>query len=152
MPVPIATRATKYLEGTQFYKRVDEIAWSDWEQKVALQPSESVIGVYQNLPNRIENSIVVTSLGLHYVSDSSSKFIQYESIREMDYPSHNMPFLFENPDQRLLVTHLNNGEEIIRLPVLGNVGRGLDVISFNLFVRGACQTLDIVARKQNEDR
>jgi hypothetical protein len=151
MPVPIHTRAEKYLTNKPFYNAASEIDCSQWRGKMSLAAGESIIGVYQNVPGQFPNSVVVTNLGLHWFSQSDVRFIDYMHIQEMDYPTHNMPLMAQDISLRRLIVTLKTGE-IVDIPITGIEGRGLDVISFNLFVRGARQTIRIENRnKQAKD-
>lgn len=151
MPVPITKRVRDYLEDSPQYKRAERIDWSRWASRVQLQSDEMLLGVYHNAPDQVMDSIAVTDRGIYYVAAEAIHFVAYVDIQSIDWPVRDKEFLRENPDKRGLVLTRKNGE-VITIPITGSVGRGADMASFHSFLLGACQTLDIIARKQNEDR
>jgi hypothetical protein len=149
MPVPISTRARKYLAGTPFYTDLEGVTESDWSNRVALAAEEALLGVYQNSPEQIENSIVITTTGLHFFSPSGLRSIRYADIKNIEDASHDIRYLMEHPEERKLILTAQNGQRV-ELPVTGSKGKGADMASFHSFLRGACQTVDIQQRQQPE--
>jgi hypothetical protein len=147
MPVPIHTRAEKYLTGMPSYRSAAEIDSGAWAKGMSLQAKEAIIGLYQNVPGEVADSIVVTNLGIHWLSTSGVRFIDYSAIDGMDYPVHDKVALHANVDLRRLVITLVSGEKL-NVPIIGTEGRGLDVSSFYSFISGACQTIEIENRNK----
>lgn len=146
MPVPVATRARTYLADSSHYL---ELSASDtiWSACISLSDDESLIGVYRNFPEDLEQSIVITSIGLHYICDSTSKFVDYENLLEASPISHDKNFMLNNPEARKLLLKLKSGEEL-EIPVIGLRGGGAaDIASFQSFLRGAIQTKRIEREK-----
>jgi hypothetical protein len=148
MPVPIHTRAAKYLDNKPFYHTAAEFDCSELLTRLTLSPAETVIGVYENKPGNIDVSIVVTNLGLHRVDTNAVQFVAYIDIDTMQLPSHDMNAVFENVSMRRLLLKLTDGSSI-EFPIVGIKGkRALDVLSFHMFISGACQTVEIENRKK----
>ncbi len=141
MPVSISTRANKYLSGSQHYKSLEQTA-GDWFDRISPSATEVLIGVYQNIFGQLQNSIVITTMGIHLISSSSIDFIAYDEIKAITAISHDKKTVLDNPDMRKLLLTLRSGR-IIELPVIGSKGRGLDMTSFHSFLLGAIQSSEI---------
>jgi hypothetical protein len=142
MPVPISSRAKKYLDGTPYYTELEGVPDSAWLARIPLAAEEHLIGVYQNTAHQIENSIVVTNTALHFFAADGLHSIRYNEIKEIEDASHDLQYLLAHPEARKLILTLQNGKRI-EVPVTGSKGRGADMASFHSFLRGACQTAAI---------
>jgi hypothetical protein len=142
MPVPISSRAKKYLDGTPYYTDLEGVLDSLWLARIPLAAEEHLIGVYENTAQQIENSIVVTNVALHFFAADGQHSIRYSEIKEIEDASHDLQYLLAHPEARKLILTLQNGTRI-EVPVTGSKGRGTDMASFHSFLRGACQTAEI---------
>lgn len=148
MPVPISARAKKYLSNSDHYAELNAKD-PNWMSSIKSVSNEDLIGVYSNEKDRIDRSIVITTKGIHYITNDSSDFIDYEEIKEVDSISHDKINMIQNPDARQLKLELYNGK-VIEIPVIGmREGGGADIASFQSFLRGASQTKNIERGKSS---
>jgi len=73
---------------------------------IKMESNENFIGVFENNPNRVEESIVITDQGLHYCFDENeSKKIKYIDILNTSCPKPE-----EKRSAEILTLYLSNDE------------------------------------------
>lgn len=126
---------------TQYHKHSTEsLNASNRSQKVDLQIGEVYLGVYENIPDSLEDSITVTSLGLHTYRGGEWEFLNYEHIESIRIPSR-------KEEAAELEIHLYDGYTT-RIPVRGGQGRFRDAFEFLRFLDRVRD--DIRRRKQKK--
>jgi hypothetical protein len=150
VPVPVTTRAQKYLSNSKHYTPIDNS--SSWREAVSLSDAETLIGVYQNEIGQQNGSIIISTKGIHLFSDGGLRFIAYDDIRTVDFAFHDKHQMLTDPSKRVLLTHLKDGRTI-PLQITGMRERGgADVASFLSFLGGALQSLRIEQRRVKEQK
>lgn len=150
MPVPISSRAAKYLGPSPYYTALQPND-TEWSSRVNLAQDEQLIGVYQNVPGQVFDSIAISNRGIHVIGAAESRFIAYADMREIRSASHDKMLMSQNVDARHLLITLNSGAEV-DLHIAGSrgPGQGIDLASFHSFLNGACRTTDIENRQLRE--
>jgi len=82
-----------------------------------LLPGEIPAGRYCNIPGELEQSLLLTSRGIHIVQDSLDMFIDYDQMDSVDAAADKF-VMVKNRSMRQLVLLLQSGESA-RIPVLG---------------------------------
>lgn len=77
MPVPIDTRAEKYLNNLLSYRQITNDA--DFKRSVQLSEGEQPLGIYK--PEEHNESILVTMKGIHILSAKGDEFLAYGVLR-----------------------------------------------------------------------
>lgn len=92
-----------------------------------LAESEALIGVYTNTPGSLEDSVVVTSHGLHLRREPSWLFVAYADIAALKPPS-------KTRGAASVIACLRQGDPVV-IPIRGGRGgRFRDVYEFTRFV------------------
>ncbi len=120
MPPTIKDRAVKCLHPVPAFKPASEKA-------VAMQlvPGETLLGVYEPSGAPEPESILITDLGIHWISSEKRQLIEYAQIAGID-SHHNKQELGAQPTLRTLNVELYSGE-IIKLPIRGERDHYLDM-------------------------
>ncbi|MES2608379.1 MAG: hypothetical protein V4544_06595 [Pseudomonadota bacterium] len=83
MNIPVTSYAHRIFPRMERYFK---FGFSDKNYKdypINLELNETPIGVYENTPNQIKGSIIITDKGLHYcVEDNYSKTVYYGDIED----------------------------------------------------------------------
>ena len=127
-------RYAKYLNGSPHYLVLDARS-SEWSNQVTLADREEVVGVYQNVPGKLEDSILITTRGIHHFAPGNPQFVAYKQIADVQMASDDKAYLQKNAEARRLIIVLRNNNRI-SLPVTGASGRGSDMASFHNFLLG----------------
>jgi hypothetical protein len=144
MPVPIDTRAEKYLNNLLSYQQVTNDA--EFKSSFHLNEGERPLGIYKSAQDN--ESILVTMKGIHMLSAKGDEFLAYDDMKSIEIEDVHPPVLLENPSRRLLFINLFNGRKIsLLIAGTGRNGMSLDLYSFNSFLGGVLQSLRIIAEK-----
>lgn len=110
-----------------------------WLRQVAVQGDEVVLGVYENVPGELEDSIVVTTRALHLCRDGAWQSVSYEDIRSIETPPTEAPLGKSGVAE--LTLHLGDGQRV-SLPVTGGRGKTRDAWEFLRFLRRVTSDLE----------
>lgn len=123
----VQSRAHRILKDLSNYRDLSNITkegvWGD----LGLQEGEGIIGIYENVPDSLENAIIVTKFGLHIQRAGRWKFINYDEIENSFIPSGN-----KHKADRISIT-LVGGKEVFILIEGGN-DKFRDVFEFLRFL------------------
>src|SRR5437868_5943809 len=124
----VKSRVVRILKPLRRYRdqSPDSLMTSIAATRVGLQEGEICLGVYENNPGCLEDSIIVTNLGLHIYRSGESLFIDYGQIESIEAPS-----VKETADR--LKIRLSNGA-MKDLPIQGGQGRFRDAFEFLRFL------------------
>lgn len=123
----VFSRAHRTLRSLANYQPLSgrEAAFTSFLSEIHFQKEEKAIGLYENTPGKKDESIVITNLGLHFLSTDRAEFISYEQIRAIE------PLETKNIDR--LNLDLDDGR-MIAIPIKGGEGRFRDIFEFLHFL------------------
>lgn len=120
----IRARAHRILRHFTHYQKISrEIASSpNYIKEISAQADEEFIGVYENFLGERNESVVITTLGLHIFVEDKWVFINYKQINHIESPP-------KEHSVEELVIHLHSGE-VIKIPIKGNGGDVWEFLRF----------------------
>ena len=85
----VTSIAERYLEGRQNYQNLADISVprTDTPANVTLRDNESLIGIYRNVPDKLQDAIVITNMGLHVNIGDYWESIGFDDIIDIDGPA-----------------------------------------------------------------
>ena len=124
----VGQRAHRILKHFDHYRPLYDAsrAIPAYLQHIALQPGETLIGVYENLPGEEDEIIVITDLGIHLLVNEKWDLFRYDQINRVETPP-------SKEHVEGLTVWLISGREIW-IPVKGGRGRARDVFEFLRFL------------------
>lgn len=141
MPVPIWSRAKKYLPSCHNYTDLSDNP-GPWGDRIKLADGESIFGVYENNPGTLDKSILITSNGLYAFDAGGPQFLPYREMKRFDMADN----IAEIKRKLEIVFRMEDGR-VLHLPVVGQKGAQMDIMVFYTYLLGVSQTLNIIARK-----
>lgn len=135
MSVSVAHRASRDLGTLPNYRHLDGSSVPAYlAQAVTLSPDETIVGIYHNYPDRLDEAILVTDVGIYLLS-SIPKFVPYATIQSVRPYTTDKTQMVEGPASRQIVIDLGKDDSVI-VPVIGSEGRLLDMTQFLGFLLG----------------
>lgn len=134
MTFSIERSAYRKLRRFPQYKHHDSADFPNkiW-QLVKLAPNEFAVGLYENVPGQLDESFLLTSEGVHFLSDNASRFVCFLAIESVGFYTNSKSKLLHSPEHRKLIFVLRNGEKVL-LPIRGAREAGVDIASFLSFI------------------
>lgn len=119
MDIPVTSRIHRILVRMDVYTNFKDCDKNPDDYPLDLEAGEIPLGVYENIPGRIEDSIIVTDQAIHYCeTDNHSRKVQYQNINRTSF--------FKDKDKPLpLRIELRNGETFFLPFKAGPHGKGL---------------------------
>ncbi len=93
---------------------------------LALQDREKCLGIYENVPGILQESVFITNKGLYFFEEDKKKFLAYDDIIYIK------PLRNKQKDINIEV-NMTNGDTIF-LPIKGSRGPFKDVYEFSRFL------------------
>jgi hypothetical protein len=124
----VASRARRILKHLNSYREVSESSLNlpSGLREVPLREGETILGIYANSLSMLEESIVVTNLGLHVYRHTQWESIDYSQIRSIETP----PDKYETTQ---LMIQLQS-DRVTNIPIRGGEGRFRDAFEFLRFL------------------
>jgi hypothetical protein len=137
----VKSRASRILHRLAYYRELpNAIKWpSYWSSAPRFHPGETPLGTYENRLGQAENSIVVTSFGLHFYTAGEWIYAAYSSIHAVQ-PSPPLG----SPEDKLAVSglalRLRDGTTLT-IPVSGGNQQCRDAWEFLRFLDRVTQDI-----------
>ncbi len=124
----VKSRAHRILKHLANYRDLtnESLKIPYWVADVPINSGEVCYGVYENSSGEADESIAVTSLGIHVCRNKQWEFIDYAQIASVSAP-------LEKQTANELSLHLLSGQ-LTSLPVRGGSGRLRDAFEFLRFL------------------
>ena len=131
----IRFRAQKILGSMTNYREIPPAAEAapDGLGRLAPREGDAYLGIYENIPGSLEDSIVVTSYGLLVNRAEGGTFIDYSDIESGRF----LPPIESGADKlhaASLLLKLTNGQTV-EIPVRGGRVKASDVFEFSRFLK-----------------
>lgn len=106
MTIPVSSRVHRTIRKMDRYHAFDDLDKIHKPYPIKLELDENLIGVFENIPNQIKESIVITDKGLHYCFENDrSEKVNYKDIISTNYPEPE-----KKRTEEVLTLYLNNGD------------------------------------------
>lgn len=119
----VPSRAHRILKNMQRYTDLTENVHSSLKKQINLNEDDEFIGIYKNIKNSLNKSVVVTKQGIYLNESNKWKFIKYREIKNQDVDWKN-----KRSVDNILLT-LENGQHL-RLPIIGGDDKYRDAFEF----------------------
>lgn len=131
MNISVKSRAHRCLRDKERYHTFDGTNKKIEDYPVTLEADENPIGVFENIPNQVKDSIIITDKGMHYCFEgNSSKKVRYSDITGTSYPEPD-----KKRTEEILMLHLRNGESFpLFIKRLSDDQRFNDLFNFMRFI------------------
>lgn len=120
----IKARAYRILRHLESYQETETLPF--YAKEVVLQANEQLLGVYENFLDQPNESIIITTLGLHTYLNDQWVSIRYDQIRNTGSPPKKL-------STKELMVYLYSGE-MITIAVKGGQEKTQDVWEFLRFL------------------
>lgn len=138
----VKSRAIRILRPLTRYRNLSTISPAPGytTQGVKFQEGESCLGVYENVDGSLQESVLVTNVGLHVHRRREWGFVDYADIESIRIPSRK-----EEADTLEIHRYSGHMDEI---PVRGARGKSRDAFEFLLFLNRVTADIQVKNRQR----
>ena len=110
MPMPISTKAEKYLSKSDRFERLQGTLPPQYAKVFNPDEGEECIGLFYNSPGQLHELILITDKGIYIAENElNCKFIGYSDIVSIDWLGKTKREMADHEEKRVLVVELKNG-------------------------------------------
>lgn len=99
--------------GSHAYIEAEEVTHRPYQLQLPLTEGETLLGIYENVPDTLKRALALTTRGLHLHHPNGWQFIAYQQIQAVHFPATKAL-----TEEKVLNLTLTNGESVT-LPVEG---------------------------------